>query len=133
MGWLNSFVSFASDERFILVGIGLASFSIVSSMITALTLIRDESVIPPVKLKTRYITQDTEDALGLDTLEKLLTHPSYAITEVATKILCERAVNSDDAMRILLRGITCPDYDERFKSLRALALLTGQTTGTTLQ
>ncbi|KAK5990377.1 hypothetical protein PT974_08644 [Cladobotryum mycophilum] len=98
-------------------------------MITVLTLIRDENEIPPTEPKTQYITQDTEDALQLDTLEKLLDHPNYSIREIAIKILCDRAVNDEDTTMYLLYGITRTDYDERMKCLRALALLTGQTIG----
>lgn len=117
-------MSFARDERVVLVGIGLASFGIFSAMITALTIVRDESILPPSQPKTRYITQDTEDSLEADTLDRLLDHPSYPIREIATKILCDRSVNNQDTIRELLYGITRPDYDERMQSLRALALLT---------
>lgn len=125
MGWMSSLTSFARDERVILFSIGLATFGVVSSMVTALIVIRDDSVLPPVQPKTRYITQDTEDSLEVDTLEKLLEHPSYSIREIATKILCDRCVNNQETIRSLLYRITRPDYDERMQSLRALALLTG--------
>lgn len=129
MGWSDNFISFARDERIILLGIGLASFSIVSTVVAGLTVMRDASAIPPSVPKTRYITQDTEDSLELQTLEKLLQHPGFSVREIAGKILCERAVNNKDVVTHLLYGITRSDYDERMKSLRALALLTGQTTG----
>ena len=129
MGWTSSLLSFARDERVVLATIGLATFATVSTMMTALTIIRDDNEIPPAEPKTQYITQDTEDALQLDTLEKLLKHPNYSIREVATKILCDRAVNDPDTTTYLLYGITRPDYDERMQCLRALALLTGHTMG----
>lgn len=131
MGWSSSLLSFARDERVILVSIGLATFGIVSSMITVLTLVRDDNEIPPVEPKTQYITQDTEDSLELDTLEKLLDHTNYSIREIAIKILCDRAVNDTETIEYLLYGITRPAYDERMQCLRALALLTGQTIGNT--
>lgn len=130
MGWVSSLFSLARDERVILVTIGLATFSIVSTMVTVLTFIRDDNEIPPEEPKTQYITQDTEDALQLETLDKLITHPNYSIRDIATKILCDRAVNDSDTTEYLLHGITRPDYDQRMKCLRALALLTGQTIGT---
>jgi hypothetical protein len=129
MGWTSSFLSFARDERVILATIGLATFGIVSTMITALTIIRDNNEIPPTEPKTQYITQDTEDALQLDTVSKLIDHPNYSIREVAVKILCDRAINDTETTEILLYGITRPDYEERMRCLRALALLTGQTLG----
>jgi hypothetical protein len=125
MGWLDSLRSLGRDERVILVTIGMAAACMVSSMVTALVIMRDDTTLPPVQPKSRYITQDTEDSLEIDTLQKLLDHPSYSIGEIATKILCDRAINSPDVLNTLLFGITRPDYEERLQSLRALALLTG--------
>jgi hypothetical protein len=129
MGWATTLLSAARDERFILISIGLATFGIVSSVVTILTIIRDDNEIPPPQPKTQYITQDTEDSLQSETLEKLLEHPNYSIREIAIKILCDRAVNDAETTQYLLYGITRPNYDERMKCLRALALLTGQTIG----
>ncbi|KJZ76714.1 hypothetical protein HIM_04050 [Hirsutella minnesotensis 3608] len=129
MGWASRLAAIVRDERVVLLTIGLATFGIVSSIVTGLTLLRDHNELPPVEPKTQYITQDTEDALQLDTIEKLLNHPSYSIREVATKILCDRAINDPQTTTYLLYGITKPNYDERMQCLRALALLTGQTLG----
>lgn len=113
-----------------LVSIGLATFSVVSTMIAALTMVRDDNEIPPAEPKTQYITQDTEDALQLDTLSKLLEHPNFSIRDIGTKILCDRAINDPDTTTYLLYGITRPDYDERLKCLTALSLLTSRSMGT---
>ncbi|RCI15186.1 hypothetical protein L249_6944 [Ophiocordyceps polyrhachis-furcata BCC 54312] len=129
MAWKDGFWAVACDERLILLSIGLAAFGIVSSIYQTLTFIRDQNEMPPTEPKTQYITQDTEDALKLETLEKLLHHPSFSIREVSTKILCDRAVNDPETMTYLLYGITRPDYEERMQCLRALAMLTGQTMG----
>ena len=118
------------DERLMLATLGLATIAIVRSMYATLEDVRDENEIPPVETKAQYITQDTEDALQLDTLGKLLDHPTYSIREVGVKILCDRAVNDSETTTFLLRGITRPNYDDRMQCLRALALLTGQTAGT---
>lgn len=126
---LKKFTSFVRDDRVLLVSIGIGSYSLIRALIIGLEMVRDSSVIPPTEPKTRYITQDTEDALEHRTLDKLLKHPSFAVREVAVKILCERTINNKDAMSHLLVGITRPAYDDRMKSLRALALLTGHTTG----
>ncbi|KAF7559788.1 hypothetical protein G7046_g4377 [Stylonectria norvegica] len=129
MSWTSSLLSFARDERVILMSIGLATFGLVSTVFTALTVLRDDNEIPPTQPKTQYITQDTEDSLQLETLEKLLGHPNYSIREISIKILCDRAINDAETTHYLLFGITRPDYDERMRCLRALALLTGQTIG----
>lgn len=127
MGWTSRFLLFARDERVILVSIGLATFGVVSTIITALTFIRDDNEIPPSEPKTQYITQDTEDSLQSDTLEKLLDHPNFSIKEIAVKILCDRAANDPEVITYIWFGITRPDYEERMDSLRTLAVLTSQT------
>ncbi len=129
MSWRSGLWSFARDERVILVSIGIATFSVVSTMIATLTMIRDDNEIPPAEPKTQYITQDTEDTLQLDTLGKLLEHPNFSIRDIATKILCDRAINDTDTTTHLLYGTTRPDYDERMQCLTALSLLTGRSMG----
>ncbi|GJC92245.1 cytoskeleton-associated protein [Colletotrichum higginsianum] len=109
-----TFMSFLRDERVILVGIGAATFGLVTMMTQMLTYIRDDNEVKVTPPKTQYITQETEDALGLDTLDKLLCHPNFSIRDVAIKILCDRAVNDPDTVRHLLYGITRPDYDTHF-------------------
>ncbi|KAK3310576.1 uncharacterized protein B0T15DRAFT_42633 [Chaetomium strumarium] len=84
---------------------------------------RDEAEIKPVQPKTQYITQETEDALKLGTLDTLLGHYNYSIRETAAKIVCDRAVNDRDAIEMLLWGITRQDYEERLKNLRALSII----------
>lgn len=74
--------------------------------------------------KTQYITQDTEDSLSLGTLNTLLDHYNFSIRETAAKIICDRASSDQAVFQTLLYGITRPDYDERMKNLRALALIT---------
>ncbi|RDA94433.1 hypothetical protein CP533_2250 [Ophiocordyceps camponoti-saundersi (nom. inval.)] len=129
MTWRDSIWAVARDERVMLLSIGLAAFGIVGSMYQTLTFIRDQNAMPPTEPKTQYITQETEDALKLDTLEKMLDHPSFSIREVAIKIICDRAVNDQKTIMHLLYGITRPDYEERLRCLRALAVLTGHTLG----
>ncbi|KAK7421958.1 hypothetical protein QQX98_001953 [Neonectria punicea] len=129
MDWASNLLAFSRDERVVLLSLGLATFGIVSTVFTALTIIRDDNEIPPTQPKTQYITQDTEDSLQPETLEKLLDHPNYSIREISIKILCDRAVNDPETTQGLLYGITRPNYDERMPCLRALALLTGQTIG----
>ncbi|UNI14520.1 hypothetical protein JDV02_001138 [Purpureocillium takamizusanense] len=129
MSFTSRLLSMARDERVVLVVIGCAAFGLVSTMVTALTLVRDDNEMPTPEPKTQYITQETEDALKAGTLEKLLNHPNYSIREVATRILCDRAMNDSDTTDYLLYGITRPDYGERMRCLRALALLTAQMMG----
>ncbi|EGX92236.1 hypothetical protein CCM_06397 [Cordyceps militaris CM01] len=129
MSWKAGLWAFARDDRVVFLCVGLAAFSVVNTMRTVLNIIRDTNEIPPSEPKTQYITQDTEDALQLHTLTKLLEHPNFSIRDIATKILCDRAVNDPGAMTYLLYGITVKSYDERLYCLRALSLLTNQTFG----
>ncbi|KAL2161500.1 hypothetical protein VTH06DRAFT_8062 [Thermothelomyces fergusii] len=85
---------------------------------------RDEAEIKPAQPKTQYITQETEDALKLSTLDTLLGHYNQSIRETAAKIVCDRAVNDRETVDRLLWGITREDYDERMRNLRALAIIT---------
>jgi hypothetical protein len=85
---------------------------------------RDDAEIKPVQPKTQYITQETEDALKLTTLDTLLNYYNYAIRETAAKIVCDRAANDKDTVERLLWGITRKDYEERTRNLRALAIIT---------
>ncbi|KAH8676304.1 hypothetical protein BX600DRAFT_198944 [Xylariales sp. PMI_506] len=109
------------DERLIFAGLGLATVGFIGMMQLILTFYRDEVEIKPKSPKTQYITQETEDALGLDTLDNLFDHYNYSIRETAVKIVVGRAVNDLPTVHYLLVGITRPEYDEREKNLRTLA------------
>lgn len=85
---------------------------------------REDAEYKPTVPKTQYITQDTEDSLQLNTLDTLLGHYNFLIRDTSAKIICDRAVNDGTSIEILLWGITNPDYEERMKNLRALAVIT---------
>jgi hypothetical protein len=121
-----SFLPFARDSRLVLLSLGVASVGLLAVMRSLLEYIRDEAEIKPSEPKTQYITQETEDSLKLSTLETLLGHYNYAIRETSAKIVCDRAVNDGSTVNILLAGITKPNYDERMKNLRCLAIITDQ-------
>ncbi|PHH60412.1 hypothetical protein CDD81_1690 [Ophiocordyceps australis] len=125
MDWKSTFAAFVRDERLHAAAIGLAAFGIVSTMLTVLAKIRDANEITPVEPKTQYITQETEDALPNSTLDTLLQHPNVSIRDVATRILCDRAINNKEILEILLHGLAQEQYEYRIKSLRALNLLMG--------
>lgn len=121
--------SFIRDER--LIGIGVmaaASVGIFVGVRAAMQPYFNSSVVYPLMPKTQYITQDTEDSLSADTLNSLLDHYNFSIRETAAKIVCDRAINDDATLSHLLWGMGRPAYDERMMSLRALSMLTDQTT-----
>lgn len=121
MGWLTSI---ARDDRVIIASLSAGAVGLVLMMRTILRSYRDDAEVKPVQPKTQYITQDTEDALKPTTLDTLLGHYNYAIRETAGKIVCDRAINDPTTVETLLYGITRPDYDERMKNLRCLAIIT---------
>lgn len=112
--------SFLRDERLVAVGFGIAAISCAVAMRAILLRSRDRAEIQPTQPKTQYITQATEDSLGLGTLNTLLQHYNFAIRDTTLRIVAGRAVNDQSAMEDLLWGITRKDYDERMRSLRAL-------------
>ncbi len=124
-----AFLTLLRDERLVIAALAAASVSMLFAMKSILTTVLDSNVVEPVQPKTQYITQETEDSLQLDTLEKLVGHPSYSVREVAIKILADRAVNDEASINFLLYGITQTNYEHRMKCLRALALLMRQNIG----
>ena len=120
------FFSFVRDERVVFASLGVTTLGVVALMRFLLAQYRDGSELKPIRPKTQYITQETEDSLKLTTLEGLLDHYNFAIRETAAKIVCDRAVNDTSTIHELLWGITRPGYDERIRSLRALMLITDQ-------
>ncbi|KAK8139911.1 hypothetical protein PG984_001034 [Apiospora sp. TS-2023a] len=115
-----SFFSFVRDERLVFAGLGVAAVSVVGMMHLILEYYRDETEIKPQQPKTQYITQETEDALKIDTLNSLITHYNFSIRDTAVKIAAGRAVNDPAIVDQLLWGITREDYEERMKSVRAI-------------
>ncbi|SPQ18687.1 f08e5819-0e56-444c-9cd7-7d10a307073c [Thermothielavioides terrestris] len=121
MAWLSKLIH---DDRVLLGYLAINTVACLWGIPVLLRKWRDEAEIKPAQPKTQYITQETEDALKLGTLDTLLGHYNYSIRETAAKIVCDRAVNDRETVDMLLWGITRPDYEERLKNLRALAIIT---------
>lgn len=119
-----SLLTFAHDDRMLVVALAAAVVGVVATMQTFLTGLRDAAEIKQQQPTTQYITQETEDSLKPNTLDTLLAHYNFAIREIAGKIVTDRAVNDGESIDQLLWGITRPDYDERLKCLRSLAYIT---------
>lgn len=119
-----SLLASARDERLMVVGLALGAVSAICLMHAALTRLRDDAEVKQQQPTTQYITQDTEDSLRSNTLDTLLGHYNYAIREIASKIVTDRAVNDGESIDYLLWGITRPDYDKRLRCLRTLAYIT---------
>jgi hypothetical protein len=121
MGWLGRLIR---DDRVLFGCLAINAAAWLLGVRVLLTKWRDDAEIKPVQPKTQYITQETEDALKLSTLDTLLDHYNQSIRETSAKIVCDRAVNDKATVDFLLWGITRKDYDERMKNLRALAIIT---------
>ncbi|KAK4128808.1 hypothetical protein N657DRAFT_561736 [Parathielavia appendiculata] len=121
MGWL---IKFLRDDRVLFGYLAINAVGWLLGLRVLLKKWRDDAEIKPVQPKTQYITQETEDALKLSTLDTLLGHYNQSIRETAAKIVCDRAVNDRETVDLLLWGITRGDYDERMRNLRALATIT---------
>lgn len=121
---MSFIISVFRHNGVVLASAGTMAVCAVVLMHSLLKEYRDESEVKPVPPKTQYITQDTEDSLTVSTLNALLDHYNFSIRETAAKIVCDRASNDPAVFRTLLYGIARPDYDERMKNLRALALIT---------
>src|SRR5689334_14109527 len=113
----------AGQDRLLMLGIGVSAFAIIGLMRRMLIHYRDEAIIPPSENKSQYITQDVEDSLKLDTLDKLLDSPNYCIQETTAIIICERALHDEEAINTLLWYLTRPNHDMREKAIRALTMM----------
>ncbi len=66
--------------------------------------------------------EDTEDALKLSTLEKLVAAPSYKLRASAVKIIAERCIK-DSTRKLLLRDLASKHSTKRDRALHALWFL----------
>jgi len=116
--------SFLRDDRLVIGALCAVTAVGAVGIYSLLEQWRADAVVIPPQPKTQYITQDTEDSLKPATLESLLDHYNYAVRDVASKIIIDRAINDEHVVDVLLWGITRPDYDVRLKNLRCLAIVT---------
>jgi hypothetical protein len=121
MGWLSKFIR---DDRVLFGYLAINAVGWLLGVRVLLKKWRDEAEIKPPQPKTQYITQETEDALKLGTLDTLLAHYNQSIRETSAKIVFDRAANDKETVEQLLWGIKRKDYDERLRNLRALAIIT---------
>lgn len=120
-----SMLSPATGSRILIVGLGIASIAVLGFMRYMLILYRDSVELEKPNPKTRYINQDTEDALKPGTLEKLVQSHNYGIRETASRIVSERALHDNATLDALLWEVTRPDHDRREQAIRALYMLSG--------
>ncbi|KAL1899643.1 hypothetical protein Cpir12675_001319 [Ceratocystis pirilliformis] len=117
------------NERLLLFGMTAYAVTMVGVMWSMLNSVKEDSVLEPIQVKTQYITQETEDALQLHTIEKLADHPNYSIRDISLKILSDRAVEDGNTLKILIVGVTKRNYETRLRCLQSLALIITNTYG----
>jgi hypothetical protein len=118
-------LSLAAENRMLILGLGIASTAVLGFMKYMLVLYRDSVELERPNPKTRYINQETEDALKSSTLEKLVQSHNFGIRETASRIVGERALHDSATIDALLWEVTRPDHDQREQAIRALYMLSG--------
>jgi len=113
----------ATQNRIFLIGLGVSSCLVINLMRRMLSSYRDAAIVPPEKQKSKFVDQKVEDSLMLGTLDKLLESPNYSIHEIASIIICERALHDTPTVETLFQYITQPDYEMREKGVRALRMI----------
>jgi len=113
----------ATQNRIFLVGLGFSTCLVINLMRRMLSTYRDAAIDPPEKKKSKFVDQKVEDSLMLGTLDKLLESPNYSIHEIASIIICERALHDTATVESLFQYITQPDYETREMGVRALRLV----------
>jgi hypothetical protein len=115
-----------TTNRLFAVGLGLTTVAVVGLMRHMLLAYRDSIKVKEPKAVTQYITQDTENALKEQTLDKLIDSHNQSIQELAARIICDRTLHDAAAMDYLLWELTRSDGDRREQASRALHLLAEQ-------
>lgn len=113
----------ASKDLLLVLGLGITASAVIASVKWMLLFSRDASVIGAVENKPSYITQEVEDSLKPNTLDKLLDSPNYCIQETTSIIICERALHDEAAMDSLLWHIAQPEHHLREQGIRALSMM----------
>jgi len=113
----------ATHNRVFLIGLGVSTCLVINFMRRMLSSYRDAAIDPPEKQKSKFVDQKVEDSLMLGTLDKLLESPNYSIHEIASIIICERALHDAPTVESLFQYITQPNYETREKGVRALRII----------
>lgn len=113
----------AATDRLWIFGFGVTTFAVLGFMRYLLVENREAAKVQLTPNKPQYITQEVEDSLKLETLNKLLDSPNYGIQETTAIIICERALHDGVTVDTLLWYITRADHDIRETGIRALTMM----------
>jgi len=87
--------------------------------------------LPPTPKKPE-VTQETEDAIPVDVLRTLITHPSASIRDAAIALLCHRIIHHEDAKTLILKDLNSASAEIRKTAQSALDVV-GKYTGVELE
>ncbi|KAK3044069.1 hypothetical protein LTS18_002256, partial [Coniosporium uncinatum] len=87
--------------------------------------------LPPTPKKPE-VTQETEDAIPIDVLRTLVTHPSSSIRDAAIALLCHRIIHHEDAKELVLKDLNSTSAETRKTAQSALDVV-GKYTGVELE
>ncbi|KAF1814095.1 hypothetical protein P152DRAFT_472860 [Eremomyces bilateralis CBS 781.70] len=112
----------ASSDRWIWLGVGVLTFVAVKSVSYALGDILRLTEIQDHK-RTPGVSQETEDAINLESLYLLATCPNVDIRKAALKIFCDRFSQNNTAKMLLGDDLLHPDPETRTMAAQAAAVL----------
>ncbi|RAH46960.1 uncharacterized protein BO95DRAFT_411029 [Aspergillus brunneoviolaceus CBS 621.78] len=103
--------------------LGVSLFFAVRGIVTDLRQVRELTKIKHVEERDdRMITEGTEEALNLDTLQKLSESTSHDLRAAALRIIAERSTKGE-TRDLLLQDLVSRDKTQRNKALNALYFL----------
>ncbi|KAL2004990.1 hypothetical protein VTN00DRAFT_2840 [Thermoascus crustaceus] len=111
-----------SSDRFLWVCLGVSLFFAARGIAAELRRVRELTEITHQENEDRMISEGTEDALKLETLQKLSESTSFDLRAAALRIISERSTKGS-TRDLLLEDLASRDKTRRGKALTALHFL----------
>ncbi|KAI9834734.1 MAG: hypothetical protein M1819_002819 [Sarea resinae] len=112
------------DDAWLWIGLGLFSFIALRTVNRQLHEVRRITEVSSDEKQPQVVCQETEDALKLDTLQKLAEGANYDLRGAALKIICERS-SKGPTYDLLLEDLAGQNPRLRDRALTALRFLCG--------
>ncbi|KAL1960791.1 hypothetical protein VTO42DRAFT_6621 [Malbranchea cinnamomea] len=110
------------SDKLLWLALGITLFFAARGIAAELQRVRTLTEIRKVEKEEDILGEATEDALKLDTLQKLSETPSYELRAAALKIVAERSTKGS-TRDLLLEDLSSPSQAVRMKALNALHFL----------
>ncbi|MCJ1310956.1 hypothetical protein MMC25_004625 [Agyrium rufum] len=114
--------SILREDGFLLLTAAVIGFYAARAIHAQLLEIKDITRITKEEKNPDLITQDTEDAVKVETLQTLVEGANQDIRNAAIKIVCERAVRTD-TFQLLLSDLASKDEYDRDRAVKTLRYL----------